>query len=132
MGTKNEKCIAGAGSSFVFRAPFFVFRILCRGRHSREISKDFVVYFFAALIKHEIHMKCEKCFVSVSYFVVCFAKNTREIRKVYSRPYSKWAALRFILYVLTSDKSENHLCPNNNISTLSVFQPPCSNPWGGR
>ncbi len=33
-----------------------------------------MVYFFAGLIKHEIHMKCEKCIVSVSYFVVWFAK----------------------------------------------------------
>ncbi len=33
-----------------------------------------MVYFFVALIKHEIRIKCEKCTVSVLYFVVCFAK----------------------------------------------------------
>ncbi len=31
-------------------------------------------------------MKYEKYIVSVSYFVGCFAKNTRKIRKVYSLP----------------------------------------------
>ncbi len=34
-----------------------------------------MVYFFVALIKQEIRMKCEKCIVSVSYFVACFAKT---------------------------------------------------------
>ncbi len=73
---------------FTFRAPFSVFHtILYRGRHSREKSKDFMVYFFVALIKHKIRMKCEKCRVSVRYFVVCFAKNIREMWKVYSRLY---------------------------------------------
>ncbi len=52
-----------------------------------ETQKDFVVYFFAALIKHEICLKCEKSIVSVSYFLVFFAKTfvKREIQKVYSR-----------------------------------------------
>ncbi len=59
---------------FAFRKPFFAFRISCQGQHLREKSKDFVVYFFAALIKHKIHVKYEKCIVSVSYFVACFAK----------------------------------------------------------
>ncbi len=72
---------------FAFRASVFTFLILRQGRHLRKNSKDFVVYFFVALIKHKIRMKCEKCIVSVSYFVVCFAKNTRKMRKVYSRPY---------------------------------------------
>ncbi len=54
-------------------------------------SKDFVVYFFAALIKHKIRMKYEKCIVSISYFVVFRKKhsqNTREMRntKVYNCP----------------------------------------------
>ncbi len=66
-------------------------RILRQGRLLRKKSKDFVVYFFAALIKHKICTKCKKCIVSVSYFVVrlaeTFAKYPRnsEIRKVYSR-----------------------------------------------
>ncbi len=60
---------------FAFRAPFFAFHILRQGWHSRKKSKDFVVYFFMALIKHEIRMKCEKCIVSVSYFLVCFTKT---------------------------------------------------------
>ncbi len=44
----------------------------------------FVVYFFAALIKHEICMKCGKCIASVSYFIVCFVKNTREMQNAKS------------------------------------------------
>ncbi len=36
-----------------------------------------MVYFFTALIKHEIRMKYEKCIASVSYFVVYFAKLLR-------------------------------------------------------
>ncbi len=81
----NEKCIAGYFMSFVtfleFRIPFFAFRILRLGQHSCEKSKDFVVYFFAALKKHEIRMKYEKCIASVSYFAVCFVKTHREIQK---------------------------------------------------
>ncbi len=53
---------------FAFHAPFFAFRILHQGRHSREKSKDFVVYFLAALIKHKIRMKYEKYMVSVYLF----------------------------------------------------------------
>ncbi len=74
--------------SEVFHTLFFSFHTISRqGPHSHKKSKDFVFYFFAALIKHEIRINCEKCIVSVSYFVVCFAKNTREMRKVYSWPY---------------------------------------------
>ncbi len=79
---KNKKYIAGYFATFCVLHPFF--RISCQGRHSCANSKDFVVYFFAALIKHEIRLKYEKCIESVSYFVVCFAKNTNEMRKVYS------------------------------------------------
>ncbi len=50
-------------TSFAFRAPFFAFLISHQGRHSHEKSKDFVIYFLTALIKHEIRMKYEKCFV---------------------------------------------------------------------
>ncbi len=67
---KNKKCI-----SAVFRVSFFPFRISRQGRHSCEKSEDFVVYFFAALIKHEIRMKYEKWIASISYFVVWFAKT---------------------------------------------------------
>ncbi len=41
----------------------------------RKKLKDFVVYIFAALIKHEIRMKYEKCIASVLYFVEYFAKT---------------------------------------------------------
>ncbi len=37
--------------------------------------KGFYCLFSAALMKHEIWMKYEKCIASVSYFVVCFAKT---------------------------------------------------------
>ncbi len=88
---KNKKCVAGYFASlfscFVSLFSLFAFlSISYQGRHSPKKSKDFGVYFFAALIKHKIRMKCEECTVSVLYFVVCFAKNTREMRKVYSRP----------------------------------------------
>ncbi len=49
--------------------------ILYQDQHSCEKSKDFVVYFFAVLIKHEICMKYEKSILSVSYFTVCFVKT---------------------------------------------------------
>ncbi len=70
---KNKKCVARCFASlFCVSRPFF--HILHQGRHSHENAKDSVVYFFVALIKHEIRMKCEKCVVSVLYFIVCFAK----------------------------------------------------------
>ncbi len=56
-------------------------RISHQGRHLRKRSKDFVVYFFALLIKHEIRMKCVKCIVSVWCFVVCFAKTLAKCEK---------------------------------------------------
>ncbi len=81
---KNEKCILSGVfcvTLFVFCAPFFAFRILCQCRHSSEKSKDFVVYFFAVLIKHEIRIKYEKCIESVSYFVMCFRKTFAKYEK---------------------------------------------------
>ncbi len=65
-------------SLFHISRPFF--RILWQGRHSCEKSKDFVVYFFAALIKREIRMKYKKCTANVSYFAVCFAKYLRNAK----------------------------------------------------
>ncbi len=68
-------------SHFASLFSLFAFHsILRQSRRSRENSKDLVVYFFAALIKHEICMKCEKCIESVSYFMIS------KMRKVYSRP----------------------------------------------
>ncbi len=86
-----RKCKKRKVYSEVFRVTFFVFRdpfslftfhsILHQGRHSREKSKDFVVYFFAASIKHKIHTKYEKCMLSVSYFVVCVSwKHLRNMK----------------------------------------------------
>ncbi len=80
QNVKNKKCIAGYFASLF---SLFVFHsILHQGRHSRKNSKDFVVYFFTAL------MKCENWIVNVSYFVVYFAKNTRKLQKMYSWPNS--------------------------------------------
>ncbi len=64
-------------------------------------SKDFVVYFFAVLIKYEIHIKYKKCIYSECFvFPGVFCKNICEIlakckiRKVYSRPMkSKFVSL---------------------------------------
>ncbi len=52
-----------------------------QGQHSHENSKDFVVYFFTALIKHEICMIYKKCIVSVSYFMACFMKTFAKYEK---------------------------------------------------
>ncbi len=52
------KCEKQKVYSVVFRITFFAFcSSLRQGRYSSEKSKDFVVYFFVALIKHEIRMK---------------------------------------------------------------------------
>ncbi len=69
---------------FASHFSLFAFRsILCWGRHSHRKSKDFKVYFFAALIKRKICIKYEKCILSISYFVVCFAKTfTKYLRNV--------------------------------------------------
>ncbi len=99
----------------VFRVTFFefAFRISHQGRHSRENSKDFVVYFFAALIKHEIRMKWETCIASVSYFVACFAKTFAK--------YEKWLAghISFefrVLLMPRKNKPQNPLtfCANSD------------------
>ncbi len=76
---KKRKWIARYFASLFSHFPslfsLFVFHSISRhGRHSCEKLKDLVVYFFAALIKHEIHMKYEKYIVNVSYFMVCFVK----------------------------------------------------------
>ncbi len=42
-----------------------VFCVLHQGSHSHEKSKDVVVYFFVALIKHEIRVKYKKCTASL-------------------------------------------------------------------
>ncbi len=74
--TKSAKKCSGVFrvTFFAFHSPFFAFHISHQGRHLHKKSKDFVVYFFAALIKHEICIKYKKCIVRVSYLVVCFAK----------------------------------------------------------
>ncbi len=79
---KTKKCIAGyfAPLFFAFRVPYFAFCILRQGWHSRKNSKDFVIYFFAALIKHEIRMKYEKCIVSVLCFVVFREKHAQNAK----------------------------------------------------
>ncbi len=73
QNAKNEKCTARYFAPLFW---FFAFRSTsCQGWHSSENSKNFMVNFFMALIKHEICLKCEKCIASVSHFMVCFAKT---------------------------------------------------------
>ncbi len=80
--TKNEKCMTGYFVSLhFFRVSHPFFHNSHHGWHSCKKSKNFVVYFFVALIKHKIHMKYEKCIVSVSYFVVCLAKTLAKCEK---------------------------------------------------
>ncbi len=94
---KNEKCIA---LYFVSLFSLFAFgSILRQGWHSHEKSKDFVVYFLAALIKHEIRVKYEKCIRE--YFVFCgvFCENIckisakHEIWKVHRQPWGDFYQL---------------------------------------
>ncbi len=61
---------------FVFSVPFFAFHsILRQGRHLRDKSKNFVVYFFTALIKHEIRLKCEKCIAGLTNKPILFSNH---------------------------------------------------------
>ncbi len=95
---KNKKCMAGYFVSLFSRfAPLlslFAFRSISHeGWHLCEKSMDFVVYLFAALIKHKIRMKYEKYRMSVCCILRCFAKNPQNakyIRKIYSRPWDKF------------------------------------------
>ncbi len=78
---KNEKCIAR-----YFASLFSLLHFAPGSAFARKV-KGFCVYFFAALIKHQIRIKYEKCTVSVLYFMVCFAKtfgNTREMQNTKS------------------------------------------------
>ncbi len=66
QNAKNKKCIVGYFVSLLcilrplpLSSLFTFCSILCQGRHSCDKSKDFVVYFFTALIKLE--MKYEQC-----------------------------------------------------------------------
>ncbi len=101
QNAKNERSTAGY---FVSLFSLFAFHSISRqGQHSHEKSKDFVVYFFTALIKHEIRMKSEKCIVNVLYSVKTFAK------------YKKCIA-SFMLYIYTSDGE------SSSIRTISCDQ----------
>ncbi len=91
--------------TFLHFVPFFTLfafhSILHQGRHSREKSKNFAVYFFAALIKHEIHMKYEKSTAGLRP-AIQFSWNSMiacKIRKVYSRVFhSTFLALHIIFF----------------------------------
>ncbi len=77
---KNKMCIAGCCVTFFLFRPFSCVLHFALGSDLYEKSKDFVVYFFAALIKHRIHIKYEKCIDSVSYFVVCLRKHSQNAK----------------------------------------------------
>ncbi len=84
MFTKNEKYIAGYFASlfshFVPLVLLFAFPSFShQSWHLCEKSKDFIVYFFTALIKHEICMKYERCVVDCFVFCGLFCENTRKI-----------------------------------------------------
>ncbi len=73
QNAKKRKVYGG-----VFRATFFAFHIsqhFVPGSAFAWKVKGFCGLFFAASIKHKIRVKCEKCIVSVSYFLVCFTKT---------------------------------------------------------
>ncbi len=82
---------------FVFRAPFFAFHsILWQGQQSREKSKDFIVYFFAALIKPPTH------------YLQTTAKNERNWyeTRIVCRVFAKFFILRSALFLLDVAISE--------------------------
>ncbi len=73
---EKRKVYNGVFCVIFFSFSLFAFHSISHQcRHSHEKSKDFVVNFFAALIKHDICMKYEKCIASVLYFVVIFVKT---------------------------------------------------------
>ncbi len=56
---KNEKCIAVYFTSLFshfasFFSDFEFHTIFRQGQHPRKMSKDFIVHFFAAVMKHTI------------------------------------------------------------------------------
>ncbi len=91
---RNEKCTAEYFASLFlcFMSLFLLFAFHTRvGIHAKV--KGFCGLFFStALIEHEIRMKCKKCILRVSYFVVCFPKTLTKCESV-SRPYGFLAAL---------------------------------------
>ncbi len=84
---RKTKCIARYFVSlFSHFAPLFLLftfhSILGLSRHSCEKSKDFVVYFFAALIKHKIHMKWENMISECFVFCGVLRKHLRNVKSV--------------------------------------------------
>ncbi len=59
----------------------------CEMRNVYSRSKDSMVYFFTALIKHEISPEMRKAYSDCFTFHGVFCENIREIRKVYSGLY---------------------------------------------
>ncbi len=110
---------------------FFSFHSILRwGWHSHKNSKDFVVYFFAALIKREIRMKCKKCMVSVLYFMMCFAKIFAKCRR--NTKYEKCiAGLSENAFMLTTWLSNNEWTTDinreqpNNTHTVFLTRSEC-------
>ncbi len=72
---KMKSTQRGISTFFAFCAPFFRFSHFVPELAFAWKLKGFCGLFFAALIKHEIRLKCKKCIVSVLHFVVCFAKT---------------------------------------------------------
>ncbi len=75
-----EKCNKQKVYSGVFRVTFFrvlhsFFSLFAPESPFARKVKGFRFLSPKSLIKHEIYMKYEKCVVSVSYFMVCFAKT---------------------------------------------------------
>ncbi len=98
-----------------FASLFWLFAfhsILRQGRYSCEMSKDFVGFFFMALIKYEIHLKCEKCIVSVSHFMVRFPKYLRNAK------YEKCIAGLRGLYQDLHNNYEDALAKNTELVKL--------------
>ncbi len=73
---KNGKCIVGYFASLL--SCFAFLSLFAPGSAFTRKFKEFRGLFFVALIKYKILKKCEKCIVSVSYFIV-FCENIGEI-----------------------------------------------------
>ncbi len=79
--TKHHEILMKCEKWKVYSGVFYITSISHQGRHLYETSKDFMAHHFAALMKHEIWMKNDKCIASFSLFAVPFCETVCEIMR---------------------------------------------------
>ncbi len=82
----KKKCMVGYFTPLFSRFTSLFSHFAPGSAFTRKV-KGFRGLFFCGINKTWNSHEMWKCIVSVPYFVVCFAKNTREMQKVYNRPY---------------------------------------------